>query len=756
MVTLVRKSETMKNIMRALVFTTVLAAAMAVLFTPYTSEAYSETDVACSDGITGGAVYIDISTGTVTGCDESVTEVVIPDRIGDVEVTAIGADAFTGCHKLRTVRISAGIKEIAVPAFKDCNSLELIEVDEDSTSFVVDSGALYDINKGTLYKFPAQSGYGGFTVPGYVKNVAPYAFENASNLNSINLDGTSETTMSIGEGCFAGCVNIEYFVFPKYRYNDVGTFSFGDYAFRGCEFLQDIYLPDGVTEIPKGMFMDCLDLKSVNLGQNIERVADDAFMNCPSLRSIDVEYGSKYFSYRSVAVLVDVDETKLLRYPPAKRDEEYTSIPSTVTHICNNAFADVVNLKSLLIPDSVQSFGDNVFTGCSEDLVIRASSGSAAEKYAIENGIKFEQVITTRPWKLSQSITVKSEFSCVNGCAPFNLNAKASTSLSYSSNNPAVADINSNGTVTVKSAGESVITVTAEETDEYKGTSASVVINVENADNTETHDPTLDKMSQSITGGQKVYNKVYGCKPFSLTQSAKTALTYVSSNPKVAAVSKTGTVTVKSGGIAVISIKAEDTEEYYAAESKVTVYVEKASRTIPIGYSSCKKVFAAGGKWTIVLPGFSDYTFKSSNRSIIKLRASSSGQYEIIEMVNPGRATITVTAKETPQYKAATKKISVYTYLKTPQIELRRYSKGKIRITWNAVPGAQKYQVYVYDNAKKKYVLRLTKSSYVKSVLHSGLKAGKTYWYKVRAYRIVDGKRVYSSFSAAKKAVARR
>ena len=125
-------------------------------------------------------------------------------------------------------------------------------------------------------------------------------------------------------------------------------------------------------------------------------------------------------------------------------------------------------------------------------------------------------------------------------------------------------------------------------------------------------------------------------------------------------------------------------------------------------------------------------------------------------MVNPGKATITVTAKETPQYKAATKKIYVYTYLKTPQIKLRRYSKGKIRISWNAVPGAQKYQVYLYDYAKKKYVLRLTKHSNVKSVLHRGLKKGKTYWYKVRAYRIVDGKRVYSSFSAAKKAVARR
>ena len=625
------------------------------------AEAYSETDVVYSEGITGGAVYFDKSTGTITDCDESVTAAVIPDSIEDVVITSIGADAFTGCQNLRTVRISAGIKEIAVPAFKDCNSLEQIEVDESSSSFVVDSGALYDINRETLYKFPSQSEYGGFTVPEYVKYVAPYAFENASNLNNINLNGTSETTMKLGEGCFFGCVNLEYFVFPQYRNNDVGTFIFGDYAFRGCEFLQNIYFPDGVTDISKGMFMDCLELKSVWIGQNIKSVADDAFVNCLSLQSLDVEYGNKYFSYGSVAALMDIDETRILRYPPANRDEEYTSIPSTVTHICNNAFADAVKLKTLLIPDSVQSFGDNVFTGCSEELVIRASSGSAAEKYAIQNGIKYEQINTSRPDKLSQSINVKSKFSCTNGCAPFNLNATARTSLSYSSSNSDVADVDSNGTVTVK-----------------------------------------------------------------------------------------------SGGNAVITIKAEGTEEYYAAESKVTVYVEKAERTIPIGYSSCKKVFVTGGTWSVELPSFSDYTFKSSNCSIIRPRVSSNGKYEVIEMVNPGKATITVTAKETPQYKAATKKIYVYTYLKTPQIKLRRYSKGKIRISWNAVPGAQKYQVYLYDYAKKKYVLRLTKNSNVKSVLHRGLKNGKTYWYKVRAYRIVDGKRVYSSFSAAKKAVARR
>lgn len=125
-------------------------------------------------------------------------------------------------------------------------------------------------------------------------------------------------------------------------------------------------------------------------------------------------------------------------------------------------------------------------------------------------------------------------------------------------------------------------------------------------------------------------------------------------------------------------------------------------------------------------------------------------------MIKPGKAIITVTAKETAQYKKATKTVSLYSYLKKPQIQLRRYSKERIQISWKVVPGADKYQLYIYDSSKKKYVLRLTKGSQVKSVMHSGLKAGKTYRYKIRAYKIVSGKKVYSSFSEPKKAVARK
>ena len=52
------------------------------------------TEVKCTEGITGGAIYFDPSTNTITKCDSAVTSAVIPSEIDGEPVTAIGYNAF--------------------------------------------------------------------------------------------------------------------------------------------------------------------------------------------------------------------------------------------------------------------------------------------------------------------------------------------------------------------------------------------------------------------------------------------------------------------------------------------------------------------------------------------------------------------------------------------------------------------------------------------------------------------------------------
>ncbi|MDR0222812.1 MAG: InlB B-repeat-containing protein [Oscillospiraceae bacterium] len=80
-------------------------------------------------------------------------------------------------------------------------------------------------------------------------------------------------------------------------------------------------------------------------------------------------------------------------------------------------------------------------------------------------------------------------------------------------------------------------------------------------------------------------------------------------------------------------------------------------------------------------------------------------------------------------------------------------SESKITVSWKKVSGADGYEVYRATSKDGEYarVKRITKGSTV-SWGDTGLKSNKTYYYKIRSYKTVDGKRVYSSYTAVKSA----
>lgn len=88
--------------------------------------------------------------------------------------------------------------------------------------------------------------------------------------------------------------------------------------------------------------------------------------------------------------------------------------------------------------------------------------------------------------------------------------------------------------------------------------------------------------------------------------------------------------------------------------------------------------------------------------------------------------------------------------LKTPSVKLTSGSK-KATIKWGKISGASGYEVYRATSKSGKYskIKTITKNSTV-SYVNSSLTKNKTYYYKVRAYRTVNGKKIYSSYSVAK------
>ena len=71
--------------------------------------------------------------------------------------------------------------------------------------------------------------------------------------------------------------------------------------------------------------------------------------------------------------------------------------------------------------------------------------------------------------------------------------------------------------------------------------------------------------------------------------------------------------------------------------------------------------------------------------------------------------------------------------------------KKRIKVTWSKVSGAQKYELHYAMSPNGRYKKVATTGSL--SYTHKGLKKGRTYYYKVKAYAIIKGKKVYGSFS---------
>ena len=187
-----------------------------------------------------------------------------------------------------------------------------------------------------------------------------------------------------------------------------------------------------------------------------------------------------------------------------------------------------------------------------------------------------------------------------------------------------------------------------------------------------TDPSTIKKQAaQSITVAVKntknVVSKKYGDKAFSLGAKAKTAMTYKSSNTKVATVDSKGKVTIKAAGTAKITITAKATSSYKAATKTLTVKVAKAAPVLKtkitsknVSYSALRKkaqVFTLGAsvssKGTLTYAktaGSSAFTVNKTNGKITVKKGLKKGTYKI---------KVKISAKATANYNAGTKTVLV-------------------------------------------------------------------------------------------------
>ena len=93
-----------------------------------------------------------------------------------------------------------------------------------------------------------------------------------------------------------------------------------------------------------------------------------------------------------------------------------------------------------------------------------------------------------------------------------------------------------------------------------------------------------------------------------------------------------------------------------------------------------------------------------------------------------------------------------YTPSKTKLKSAKKQSAKSVRLTWKKVKGCTGYEVYMSKkkNSGYKKIATLKKAKKV-TYTKKKLKKKKTYYFKVRTYKTVNGKKYYSTFSNVKK-----
>ncbi|HEX3022715.1 MAG TPA: fibronectin type III domain-containing protein [Lachnospiraceae bacterium] len=108
----------------------------------------------------------------------------------------------------------------------------------------------------------------------------------------------------------------------------------------------------------------------------------------------------------------------------------------------------------------------------------------------------------------------------------------------------------------------------------------------------------------------------------------------------------------------------------------------------------------------------------------------------------PGKVSVKVTYKDKSVYFTVTVIPN-----KVEDIKVEALTKNSAKIKWTKQSKVTGYQVYMATSVKGKYVKVATVAGTKNAYTMKKLVADKTYYFKVRSYKLVDGVKKYGKYS---------
>ena len=267
-------------------------------------------------------------------------------------VTNVASQAFAYCSNLTSVTIGNTVTSIDDSAFSGCSSLTSIEIPDSVTGI-------------GCYAFEGCGSLKSITIGNSVTYIGWEAFNNTAYYN--DLSNWENDVLYIGKYLIEAKETISGHYTIK-----GGTKCIAYDAFMKCTSLTGIEIPNSVTNIGRGTFVDCRRLKSVKMGNNVTSI-DDVFSGCSSLESINIPTSVKWIGWYA---FYGCSSLKSIEIPGNVESIWFSAFSGcsslTSVKICNGvkridsaSFSGCSSLTSVCIPESVTYIGSRVFMGCS-------------------------------------------------------------------------------------------------------------------------------------------------------------------------------------------------------------------------------------------------------------------------------------------------------------------------------------------------------------------------------------------------------
>ena len=730
--------------------------------------------IKCTDGIIGNGNTVTIDnlkykiyddTASLVGYTDTPENLVISKNISyegyTLNVTSIGESAFSDCTSLTSVTIPDSVTSIGDSAFYNCTSLTSVTIPDSVTS----------IGKYAFYKCTSLT---SVTIPDNVTSIGDSAFSDCTSLTSITIP---DSVTSISNFAFYKCTSLTSVTVPD------SVTSIGNYAFNGCTSLTSVTIPNSVTNIGESAFNGCTSLTSVTIPDSVTSIGHSALSGCSNLKSVN--YNGTKAQWKSISGYDNVSQiikctdgiyansnTIIIDSVKYRLNDDYTAevisysgtpeniailesvtyegltfkvtsigssafsnctsltsitIPDSVTTIGNNAFSGCSSLTSVTIPNSVESIGDNAFQNCSS-----LTSATIGNNVTSIGSSAFFGCSKLKKIEVPDSVTYIGS-DAFDGTAFYNTVKNWKDGVLYCGNHliSAKSDVTK---ITVKA---STVSIAAGALDNCKSLEKINVLNPKCVINCTIPKTTVIGGAEGSTAEDFAQKNNMSIDYFEeCTHSDKVQVVIAATCTEQGAVQSrcadcdkliSQTFTAPLGHTMVITTPAK-------APTCTTSGNTQAGYCTVCGYNEVSTVIPATG-----------HNFGNNSANCLVCGVANPNY------VAPTQPTPSTTPTQPNQNDTTAEQVSVAKPKSTNTKKIKAAKKA-ISVEWKKVSGVNGYEIQVATDKKfkkNKKSVTIKKQKTTKTTVKK-LKAKKKYYVRVRTYKIVNGKKVYSSWSKVK------